>query len=326
MEEEDKGGERVVCVTGAGGYLASWVVKFLLSKGYTVHGTVREPGDQRNAHLMKLEGATEKLRLFKADLLNFGSLLEAIVGCEGVFHLASPVPSTSVPNPEVELVEPAVTGTLNVLKASTKAKVKRVVVVSSLAAIMMNPNFSKDQVIDEECWSDMEYCRTTGNWYCLSKTAAEKEALEYGTRNGLDVVTVAPCLVLGPMLQSNMNASSLVLVKLLRDGIDMIENKVRNIVDVRDVAEALLLTYEKPEAEGRYLCVSYTIKARDLVEKLRSIYPNYNYPKNFKEVEGEDGKVSSAKLQRLGWKFRPLEETLADSVKSYEEAGILYKD
>ncbi|KAK9109317.1 hypothetical protein Sjap_017377 [Stephania japonica] len=77
------------------------------------------------------------------------------------------------------------------------------------------------------------------------------------------------------------------------------ENKVRNVVDVRDVAEALLLRYEKPEAEGR--CV-------------------------FKEVEEEESKVSSAKMQRPGWKFRPVEETLADSVKSYEEAGILHND
>lgn len=51
------------------------------------------------------------------------------------------------------------------------------------------------------------------------------------------------------------------------------------IVDVRDVAEALLITYEKPEAEGRYICTAHMIKVQDLVEKLRTIYPNYNYPR-----------------------------------------------
>lgn len=40
MEEREK-----VCVTGAGGYVGSWLVKFLLSKEYVVHGTAREPGD-----------------------------------------------------------------------------------------------------------------------------------------------------------------------------------------------------------------------------------------------------------------------------------------
>lgn len=40
---EEKGEKERVCVTGAGGYIASWVVKLLLSKGYLVHGTVRDP-------------------------------------------------------------------------------------------------------------------------------------------------------------------------------------------------------------------------------------------------------------------------------------------
>ena len=63
------------------------------------------------------------------------------------------------------------------------------------------------------------------------------------------------------------------------EGYETLENKLRMIVDVRDVAEALLITYEKPEAEGRYICTAHMIKVRDLVEKLRSMYPNYNYPK-----------------------------------------------
>ena len=63
------------------------------------------------------------------------------------------------------------------------------------------------------------------------------------------------------------------------DGCESLENKLRYIVDVRDVAEALLLAYENPEAEGRYICMAYTIKAKDVVDLLKSIYPNYNYPK-----------------------------------------------
>ncbi|KAJ9673232.1 hypothetical protein PVL29_023063 [Vitis rotundifolia] len=206
-----------VCVTGAGGYVASWVVKLLLSKGYIVHGTVREPSDEKYSHLKKLEKASENLKLFKADLLEYNTLCSAIAGCDGVFHVASPVPPTTVvPNPEVELMEPAVKGTLNVLKACTEAKVKRVVVVSSGYAVMRNPRWPKGKVKDETCWSDKEYCRTTENWYCLSKTEAETEALEYAKKSGLDVVRVCPTLVLGPILQSTINASSLVLIKLLK--------------------------------------------------------------------------------------------------------------
>ena len=62
---------------------------------------------------------------------------------------------------KVELIEPAVKGTLNVLKACLEAKVKRVVVVSSVAALLMNPSWPKGQVMDETCWSDKECCRNT---------------------------------------------------------------------------------------------------------------------------------------------------------------------
>ena len=63
------------------------------------------------------------------------------------------------------------------------------------------------------------------------------------------------------------------------DGYESMENKLRAIVDVRDVAEALLLAYEKPEAEGRYICTAHMTKTKDLVDLLKSLYPNYNYPK-----------------------------------------------
>lgn len=56
------------------------------------------------------------------------------------------------------------------------------------------------------------------------------------------------------------------------------ENKVQYIVDVRDVADALLLVYDVPEASGRYICSSHSVKTRDLVELLKSLYPHYKYP------------------------------------------------
>ncbi|GFQ00254.1 cinnamoyl-coa reductase 2 [Phtheirospermum japonicum] len=269
-----------VCVTGAGGYVASWLIKLLISHGYNVHGTLRNPGDEKYVHLKSLENASEKLKLFKADLLDFDSILAAVKGCDGVFHVASPVPSSSV-----EVVAPALEGTLNILKACSQAKIRRAVVVSSVA---------------------------------------EAEALEYAKQNGLDVVTVCPTLVLGPMLQHAPNASSLFLIKLLREGFEEVENKLRSIVDVRDVADALKLVYEKREAEGRYICTAHRVKNQDLVQTLRQIYPSYNYPKSFKEGEELGPKLSSEKLQGLGWKYRPLTETLVDSVEMYKQAGLIH--
>uniref|UniRef100_A0ACD5UH02 Uncharacterized protein n=1 Tax=Avena sativa TaxID=4498 RepID=A0ACD5UH02_AVESA len=315
---------KTVCVTGAGGFVASWLVQRLLSSGdYTVHGTVRDPSDPKNGHLEALAGAGERLSLFKADVLDYASVASAVAGCDGVFHVASPVPAAKTQNPEVEVLAPAVKGTQNVLKACHEAKVRRVVVVSSAAAVIMNPNFPKDAVLDEDAWSDEDYCRNTGMWYCLSKTLAEREALAYAEKTGLDVVTVCPPLVLGPLLQPVANTRSLVLINLLKGDRDTVEDKARNMVDVRDLADALILVYENPEASGRYICSAYRKRLSEMVDIARSFCPDLNRPKKFVEAEDDDRMMRSRKMEALGWKFRAVEECLRDSVESYKAAGFL---
>nr|CAB3457438.1 unnamed protein product [Digitaria exilis] len=133
-----------VCVTGAGGFIASWLVKLLLSRGYTVHGTVRDPCNPKNGHLRLLDGAPERLLLFKADVLDRDALAAAIAGCQAVFHVASP------------------------------------------------------------------------DWYSAAKTTAEETALEYGEKNGLMVVTVCPCIVVGPLLQPVINTTSELLIYITK--------------------------------------------------------------------------------------------------------------
>ena len=78
-----------VCVTGAGGFIASWIVRGLLERGYTVHGSVRDPA-RSGVHIKALPGAAERLQLFPADLLTPGSFRDAISGCSAVIHTASP--------------------------------------------------------------------------------------------------------------------------------------------------------------------------------------------------------------------------------------------
>ena len=60
---------------------------------------------------------------------------------------------------------------------------------------------------------------------------------------------------------------------------DTVENKLRNLVDVRDVADALLLAYENPEASGRYICSSKPVKVSDMISVLKTLYPMYTYSK-----------------------------------------------
>ncbi|XP_031488296.1 cinnamoyl-CoA reductase 1-like isoform X3 [Nymphaea colorata] len=281
LGEKDGGRKPVVCVTGAGGYVGSWLVKILLSEGYIVHGTVRDPDDKKNEHL-KLQGnSCGKLQLFKADLLNYPEMSAAITGCEGVFHVASPLPAHAVHDPQKEVIDPAVTGTLNVVKASKENGIRRVVIVSSVAAVVVSPSLPKDSY-DESCWSDLDHCKMMKKWYYVSKTMAESLAWEYAEENGLDLVTICPSLVLGPMLQPTVNVSSLVLIKLLKGEKDAVIYS--GMVDVRDLCEALVLLFEKAEASGRYICSAHHLRASVLVEKLKGMYPKYNYPDQLMQV------------------------------------------
>ncbi|RVW20375.1 Dihydroflavonol 4-reductase [Vitis vinifera] len=87
---------KVVCVTGRarqGGVRdrsfwvhSSWLVKLLLQRGYTVKATVRDPNDpKKTEHLLALEGAKERLHLFKANLLEEGSFDSVVDGCDEYF-------------------------------------------------------------------------------------------------------------------------------------------------------------------------------------------------------------------------------------------------
>lgn len=55
------------------------------------------------------------------------------------------------------------------------------------------------------------------------------------------------------------------------------ENRDMYLVDVRDVADALLLVYKEPKAAGRHICAPHSLKLRDLVDVLKRLYPNYKY-------------------------------------------------
>ncbi|XP_022982786.1 cinnamoyl-CoA reductase 1-like [Cucurbita maxima] len=311
---------QIVCVTGAGGFIASWLVKLLLVKGYTVRGTVRNPDDQKNAHLKQLDGANERLSLYSADLLDFESLKAAIMGCNGVFHTASPVTD------DPEKVEQAIIGTKNVMTAAAEAKVQRVVFTSSIGTVYMNPNRSPDTVVDESCWSDLDFCKNTKNWYCYAKTIAEQAAWAVAEEKGVDLVVVNPMLVLGPLLQEGVNASVVHIMKYLTGSAKTYVNAVQGYVDVKDVAKAHVLVYETPSASGRYICVESMLHRGELVDVLAKLFPQYPLPSKCSDEVNprkKPYKYSVEKLKSLGMEFTPIKQCIYETVKSLQEKGHL---
>ncbi|KAJ9685139.1 hypothetical protein PVL29_017251 [Vitis rotundifolia] len=212
------GQSKVVCVTGASGYIASWLVELLLQRGYTVKATVRDPNDpKKTEHLLALEGAKERLHLFKANLLEEGSFDSVVDGCDGVFHTASPVVMI-VDDPQAQLIDPALKGTMNVLRSCAKVpSVKRVVVTSSMASVAFNGKpLAPDVLVDESWFSDPVFCEKSKLWYMLSKTLAEEAAWKFAKENGIDMVTINPGWVIGPLLQPTLNLSVEEVLKLLK--------------------------------------------------------------------------------------------------------------
>ena len=93
-----------ILVTGGSGYIASWIIKFLLENGKDVKATVRDKSDEKKVgHLLKIgEKSSGKLELFEADLLQSGTFEDAMMDSELVIHNASPFKLWGIKYPKNE--------------------------------------------------------------------------------------------------------------------------------------------------------------------------------------------------------------------------------
>ena len=277
--------EKPILVTGGSGYIASWIVKYLLEEGYNVRATVRNKSNPKKvAPLEKLaENTKGKLELYEADLLKDGSFDEAVNGCELVMHTASPF-FLKVKDPQKDLIEPALNGTINVLESVSKAgTVKRVVLTSSVAAIYSD---SKDietrpgNIFTEEQWNTASNLKH--NAYSYSKTLAEQKAWELvKAQKQWDLVVINPSLVLGPSLTNIVQSGSVEIIKSFLDGTyaSGVPETYFGVVDVRDVAKGHINAGFKPEAEGRHIFCSEELSMLQIADILKEKYSKYKLPK-----------------------------------------------
>ncbi|XVF47370.1 hypothetical protein PTKIN_Ptkin03bG0103600 [Pterospermum kingtungense] len=317
---------KTLCVTGASGYIASCLVKLLLLRGYTVKASVRDPNDPRKTqHLLSLEGAEDRLKLFKANLSEEGSYDSVVEGCEGVFHTASPF-YHDVTDPQAELLDPAVNGTLNVLNACAKtSSVKRVVLTSSIAAVAYNGKpRTPDVVIDETWFSDPDHCKGLKLWYVVSKSLAEDAAWKFAKEKGIDMVAINPAMVIGPLLQPTLNTSAAAVLSLIK-GAQTFPNATFGWVNVKDVANAHIQAFEIPSASGRYCLVERVAHYSEIVKILHELYPSFQLPEKCADDKAYVPKyqVSKEKAKNLGIEFIPLEVSLKETVESLKEKGFV---
>ncbi len=277
-------------VTGASGFIAIQLISDLLEAGHEVIGTLRNLSRQTELveDLSRRGSPTEKLSFQKADLLSDDGWALAFEGCHGIFHVASPVPTINRRN-DPQLLSVAVGGTLRVLEAALAAKVSRVVLTSSIAAI----GNSSRKIFDETDWADISPSSKISA-YARSKAEAERTAWNFVAANpSLELAVINPGVVFGPLPEADFGSSAQIIHRLLSGSIPALPPMGFEVVDVRDVAQLEMAAMARPEANGeRYICTSELIKLNEIAKLLRAEF-------------GSDAK-RVARLQVPAWFARAL--------------------
>ncbi len=322
-------------------------VRELLQNGYRVRGTVRsldrEP--RLRAALAKHTDTTD-FELVSADLTSDDGWAEAARGCRYVWHVASPVPNAP-PKHEDELIVPARDGTLRLLRAASEAGVERVVLTSSIAAVCEGYPRDPTRVFTEDDWSRLEGDVSA---YDKSKTLAERAAWDFVTglpaEKKIELTTINPGLVLGPVLEQDYGVSAEAIRKLMRRDYPGCPRLGWPSVDVRDVASAHLAAMTTPEANGqRFCCCVDFVWMKEMAAILTEHFGERGYKVPTRELPdfvvriaglfdkvtrvvtprlGLELNVSNERIKRvLGWKPRGTEEQVVAMGESLIELGLV---
>ncbi|XP_057780327.1 anthocyanidin reductase ((2S)-flavan-3-ol-forming)-like [Salvia miltiorrhiza] len=324
-----------VFVTGGVGYLASFLIKHLLERGYIVHATLRDLSNASKVGLLKgLAHAKTRLKLFEADIYNPSDFAAAIRGCAFVFHLATPLHHYDN-NPQYkDTTEAAVAGVKIIAESCIKSKtVKKLIYTASVMAaspLIGDASGYKD-VVDETCWTPLDLPYKMYFDYIHSKTLAEKEVLSYNGL-GIEVVSLACGLVGGETIQSFVSDSMALLIsQALSDGIlykglrslEDLDSKVP-IAHVQDVIDAHIFAMENSNMNGRFLVASDFLKSVEIAYLIKKQYPYITILPKLVEDTKRETKWGSTKLEQLGFHYKfGAAQIIYDSIACAKRLGVI---
>ncbi|XOV86163.1 MAG: SDR family oxidoreductase [Pseudomonadota bacterium] len=326
-----------ILITGASGFIGAHTVLEFLNNGYEVRGSVRDLARAESLRTMLASHTAhvERLEFVAASLTEPAGWTNAVAGCDGVIHIASPVPIEQPKDPD-ELITPAREGALNVLKAAQAAGIRRVVLTSSVAAVSYN-NKGDSALQTADDWTDIHH--PTANPYAMSKTLTEQAAWAFvGQHEGMELVTIAPAMVMGPALEADYGSSLEAIYVLMTGKYPMLPHMGFSIVDVRDVAHLHRIGFEHPDAAGqRLLCSNGFRWFKAISAHLRQEFPAYKKKLASRELPdfvirlmalfdpvmaftvkslGQQVEYDSSPARALGWNPRSPEEAITAGARS----------
>ena len=332
-----------IFVTGASGFIGSHCVIDLLEHGYQIVGTIRDMSREKTLRKIfsRLELNNDKVIFKKGDLRNPKSILSAMHGCDAVFHVASPVPIVQPKTRKgiLDIIKTAEFGTQNVLSAAMKLGVDRIILTSSVATIFGSDR--KKVTYDSSDWANPEGKGV--NPYTKSKILAEKAAWKFCNQNLINLTTIHPSLVLGPALETDYGSSLEAIIKILRKELPLLPNFGFEIVDVRDTASLHRIALENPGAFGKRLIASQDFMwFKTIAQIIDRSYPEKQIPtqvmpdfftkslsifipelRQITQDLGREKRLDSKPSISLGWKPRPLQNTIIDSTQSLIDLGLV---
>ncbi|MEL6355997.1 MAG: aldehyde reductase [Bacteroidota bacterium] len=332
-----------VLVTGITGFLASHIAVQLLDRGYSVVGSMRNLSRATSiGAVIQRHADTKYLSFVEANLLQSEAWNAAVEGVDFVIHVASPFPQT-LPKHEDDLIIPAKQGVLNVLKAAKKAGVKRVVLTSSTGAVAYGNR--RQGTFTEADWTNVDNKKDTSPYF-RSKTIAEKAAWDFIDREGegLELTTILPGAILGPVLEEDVGTSAIIVKKMLDGSIPAVPNIGFAMVDVRSVAELHILAMESPAAAGeRFIGAGEFYRFKEVGKVLKDVYPKRRIPQTvlpnfavrlFYYVDktlgpilldlGAERKIDNTKARTmLGWEPIPVRQAILDCARSMIDLEIV---
>ncbi|MCP5086496.1 MAG: aldehyde reductase [Rhodobacteraceae bacterium] len=275
--------KKPVLVTGGSGFIAKHIIRQLLDEGFEVRASVRsstretEVRQAMAAHVKETVDLGAQLSFVHLDLSIDDGWSDALAGVSALMHTASPFPMIQ-PDDEDEIIKPAVEGTMRALVAAEAAGVSRVILTSSIVAIVNKRLAAGRNRYNESDWSELNSPYATP--YVKSKTMAEKAAWSFAKDHpDIKLTTINPALVLGPALDDKISTSVQIVQRLMNGKDPMVPNIGFPVVDVRDVATMHVRALQRPESAGaRFISAERFIWMQDIARILKSEYPDRRIP------------------------------------------------